>query len=67
MPVLVTALRLRNRFMPRYASRLARTYESYRDNIRWRKEAEAFERLYALVQPATVLDCPIGTGRRLPV
>jgi SAM-dependent methyltransferase len=67
MPVLVTALRFRNRFMPGYASRLARTYESHRDNIRWRKEAEAFERLYALVRPATVLDCPVGTGRWLPV
>jgi hypothetical protein len=43
MPVLVTALRLRNRFMPGYARRLARTYESHRENVRWRKEAEAFE------------------------
>jgi SAM-dependent methyltransferase len=66
MSVLVTALRLRNRFLPGYASRLARTYETQRDSLRWRGEIEAFERLYERIQPATVLDCPVGTGRWLP-
>ncbi len=65
MSVLVTALRLRNRFLPGYAGRLARSYEGRRDNRRWQGESEAFERLYARANPVAVIDCPVGTGRWL--
>lgn len=66
MSVLVTALRLRNRFLPGYAGRLAQSYETHREGVRWRGEQKAFKRLYAQANPASVIDSPVGTGRWLP-
>jgi len=56
-------IRLRNVTIRRYSSRGARRYESRRHGARWAAEARAFEYFYGKVNPRSVLDCPVGTGR----
>jgi len=56
-------IRLRNQTIRRYSSRGAGRYESRRKSKRWAAEAEAFEYFYESINPQSVLDCPVGTGR----
>jgi hypothetical protein len=56
-------IQLRNHTIRRYSSRGARRYETHRHGGRWAAEARAFEYFYRRVDPKSVLDCPVGTGR----
>jgi ubiquinone/menaquinone biosynthesis C-methylase UbiE len=52
----------------KYRGRKAETYEAVRTKQgRWRLENEAVERMLAAMKPTSVLDCPVGTGRFLPL
>jgi SAM-dependent methyltransferase len=52
----------------RYSGKNAVEYDAKRrDSSRYKSEDLAFEQLYSLVQPGSVLDLPIGTGRFLPL
>jgi SAM-dependent methyltransferase len=62
-PVLVVTARLRNMLLPWYSRRHAQAYEGNRQGKRWLAEAKAFRSLYDKVNPTSVLDCPVGTGR----
>jgi SAM-dependent methyltransferase len=62
----VLGMRLRNTLIRRYSSRGARRYEARRRSARWAAEAAAFERVYARINPKSVLDLPVGTGRFFP-
>ena len=62
-PLATLGIRLRNTVIRRYSSRGARRYEARRGGKRWDAEARAFERLFKRVNPRSVLDCPVGTGR----
>jgi hypothetical protein len=51
--------------MRRYTGRKAAQYELKRQGAMWNAETAEFVSLYEAIAPATVLDCPIGTGRWL--
>jgi SAM-dependent methyltransferase len=52
----------------RYSGKNAGEYDAKRrDSARYKSEELAFEQLYSLVQPRSVFDLPIGTGRFLPL
>lgn len=53
----------------KYRGRKAETYEDVRTKqIRWQKENDAVEQMMVdLPRNATVLDCPVGTGRFIPM
>ena len=53
----------RERFSGRYAGQAAEAYEEARQDAKWDAEEAIFDELYASVRPASVLDCPVGTGR----
>jgi len=57
------ANRDRSALLRRYRGRNAEKYEAKRQGPMWAAEAQAFQRLFDWVQPASVLDCPLGTGR----
>jgi SAM-dependent methyltransferase len=60
---LVLAARFRTRFLPRLSRRYAQNYERTRQGARWSAETAAFRALFRRVNPRSVLDCPVGTGR----
>jgi SAM-dependent methyltransferase len=62
-PALVITARLRNKLLPWYSRRHAQQYESKRQGKRWKLETRTFRSLFGRVNPTTVLDCPVGTGR----
>lgn len=50
----------------KYHGRKAETYDAVRTKQqRWTLENEAVERMLTALQPRSVLDCPVGTGRYL--
>jgi SAM-dependent methyltransferase len=55
------------RLLRRYSGKNAAAYEQRRRGAKWRREDAAFLELYEQINPATVLDCPVGTGRWLPL
>lgn len=65
--VLVSMARLRHAFLRGFAKRSAENYERHRQGARWNAEGRVFRELYAKAAPASVLDCPVGTGRWLDV
>jgi SAM-dependent methyltransferase len=56
-------IRVRNQTIRRYSGRGAERYETHRQSSRWAAEARAFEDFYRRIDPKSVLDCPVGTGR----
>jgi hypothetical protein len=53
----------KERFAARYSGEGATAYEHIRRDAKWDREEKAFDELYSLVRPKSVLDCPVGTGR----
>lgn len=52
----------------KYRGRKAETYEAVRrTQRRWKIENEVVERMLRELRPGSVLDCPVGTGRFLPL
>jgi ubiquinone/menaquinone biosynthesis C-methylase UbiE len=52
----------------KYRGRKAETYDEIREKqARWRLENETVGRWLREIKPADILDCPVGTGRFLPL
>ncbi len=53
-----------DKLLEAYSGDKARGYDARRSQSkRWKREVAAMEAMLAAIRPATVLDCPFGTGR----